>query len=79
MAGPLPRGPRRPLVVVLGASGYIGSAVLRELSRRPVRLRAVARGPFAPPVGGPAATEVVRADLTEEGAVAEAVRDADAV
>ncbi|MGW1375450.1 NAD-dependent epimerase/dehydratase family protein [Streptomyces sp. NPDC002446] len=84
MAGPLSPGTgrdtsRRPLVVVLGASGYIGSAVVRELSRRPIRLRAVARGPFAVPAGGLAASEAVRADLTEEGAVADAVRGADAV
>ncbi|WP_372352448.1 NAD-dependent epimerase/dehydratase family protein [Streptomyces sp. KL116D] len=84
MTGPLSPGAgrdasRRPLVVVLGASGYIGSAVLRELSRRRIRLRAVARGPFAAPAGGPAVTEVVRADLTEEGAVAAAVDGADAV
>ncbi|MEU5959572.1 NAD-dependent epimerase/dehydratase [Streptomyces sp. NPDC047525] len=70
---------RRPLVVVLGASGYIGSAVVRELSGRRIRLRAVARGPFAVPGGGRATTEVVRADLTEEGAVADAVHGADAV
>lgn len=70
---------RRPLVVVLGASGYIGSAVVRELSRRRIRLRAVARGPFTVPAGGRAVTTVVRADLTEEGAVADAVRGADAV
>ncbi|MER5852911.1 NAD-dependent epimerase/dehydratase [Streptomyces sp. NPDC002012] len=84
MAGPLSSdagwdASHRPLVVVLGASGYIGSAVVRELSRRRIRLRAVARGPFAVPAGGRAATEVVRADLTEEGAVADAVRGADAV
>ncbi|MEU8891606.1 NAD-dependent epimerase/dehydratase family protein [Streptomyces sp. NPDC048442] len=70
---------RRPLVVVLGASGYIGSAVLRELSHRRIRLRAVARRPFTVPDGGPAVIETSLADLTEEGAVAEAVRGADAV
>ncbi|MEV7019920.1 NAD-dependent epimerase/dehydratase [Streptomyces sp. NPDC093991] len=84
MVGPLSPGTRRdascrPLVVVLGASGYIGSAVVRELSRRRIRLRAVARGPFALPAGGRAAAEAVRVDLTEEGAVADAVRGADAV
>ncbi|GHI04272.1 hypothetical protein AQI88_25895 [Streptomyces cellostaticus] len=84
MAGPLSSGTGRdtsrpPLVVVLGASGYIGSAVVRELSRRRIRLRAVARGPFAVPAGGRAVTEVMRADLTEEGAVADAVSGADAV
>ncbi|MER8062663.1 MULTISPECIES: NAD-dependent epimerase/dehydratase family protein [unclassified Streptomyces] len=84
MAGPLCPGSgrdtaRRPLIVVLGASGYIGSAVVRELARRPVRLRAVARGPFTVPAGPPAEIEVMRADLTARGAVAEAVRGADAV
>ncbi|MGW7411699.1 NAD-dependent epimerase/dehydratase family protein [Streptomyces sp. NPDC054863] len=84
MAGPpspgtRPAASRRPLVVVLGASGYIGRAVLRELSRRPVRLRAVARRPFTVPDGGPAVVEKVLADLTDEGAVADAVRGADAV
>ncbi|MFI2620349.1 NAD-dependent epimerase/dehydratase family protein [Streptomyces sp. NPDC018584] len=83
MAGPLSSGTGRdasrlPLVVVLGASGYIGAAVVRELSRRRLRLRAVARRPFAVPAG-PAVTEAVRADLTEEGGVADAVRGADAV
>ncbi|MBA9050676.1 MULTISPECIES: NAD-dependent epimerase/dehydratase family protein [Streptomyces] len=84
MAGPLSPGTgrdtsRRPLIVVLGASGYIGSAVVRELACRPVRLRAVARGPFTVPAGGRAETAVMRTDLTAPDAVAEAVRGADAV
>ncbi|MEI5527686.1 NAD-dependent epimerase/dehydratase family protein [Streptomyces brasiliscabiei] len=67
-----------PLITVLGASGFVGSAVLRALSRRPVRLRAVARRPSTP-VPGPAETTVVTADLTDRTALAEAVAGADAV
>ena len=33
----------RPLVTVLGAAGFIGSAVVSALARRPVRLRLVSR------------------------------------
>lgn len=70
--------PHRPLITVLGASGFVGSAVTRALARRPVRLRAVARRPsvVAP---GPAETAVVTADLTDRAALAEAVAGSDAV
>ncbi|MFJ9520154.1 NAD-dependent epimerase/dehydratase family protein [Kitasatospora sp. NPDC101801] len=70
---------RAPLVVVLGASGYLGSAVVAELARRPVRLRLVARrAPVLP--GEPVADcESVLADLAAPGAAAEAVAGADAV
>jgi nucleoside-diphosphate-sugar epimerase len=67
-----------PLVTVLGASGFVGSAVTRALARRPIRLRAVARRPSAPPPG-PAETTVVTADLTDRAALAEAVAGSDAV
>ncbi|MFI2200289.1 NAD-dependent epimerase/dehydratase family protein [Streptomyces sp. NPDC020192] len=69
---------RTPLITVLGASGFVGSAVLRALAHRPVRLRAVARGPSAP-APGPAETAVVTADLTDRAALAEAVAGADVV
>lgn len=68
-----------PLITVLGASGFIGSAVTRELARRPVRLRTVARRPAAVPGAGPAEVEVRAADLTAPGELAEAVAGADAV
>ncbi|KNB52381.1 oxidoreductase [Streptomyces caatingaensis] len=71
--------PAGPLVAVLGASGFIGSAVLRELARGPWRIRAVSRRPAAVPAGARAAVEVRTADLTAPGATAEAVRDADVV
>ncbi|MFC5831570.1 NAD-dependent epimerase/dehydratase [Nonomuraea insulae] len=62
----------RPLVVVLGASGLVGSALVRRLADRPVRLRLVARRP-------PALPGSYAADLTEPGAVARAVDGADVV
>ncbi|RCV52884.1 NAD-dependent epimerase/dehydratase family protein [Marinitenerispora sediminis] len=70
----------RPLVAVLGASGFVGSAVTRELARRPIRLRTVARRPVGPlPAGAAAEHEPLVADLTGPGALAAAVAGADAV
>ncbi|MER5766262.1 NAD-dependent epimerase/dehydratase family protein [Streptomyces sp. NPDC001985] len=55
-----------PLHVVLGAGGGIGSAVVRELSRRGHRVRAVRRRPAS---GLPAGATALAADLsTAEGA-----------
>ncbi|MFD5013013.1 NAD-dependent epimerase/dehydratase [Streptomyces chartreusis] len=68
-----------PLVVLLGATGFVGSAVLRELARRPLRIRAVSRRPAPVPAGARADIEVRAADLTGPGAVAEAVAGADVV
>jgi nucleoside-diphosphate-sugar epimerase len=68
-----------PLVVVLGASGYLGTAITALLARRPVRLRAVARSPAVVPDRSVADVEVAVADLTERAAMAGAVRDADVV
>ncbi|MFI9630392.1 NAD-dependent epimerase/dehydratase family protein [Streptomyces sp. NPDC052042] len=76
-----------PLITVLGASGYIGSAVVGELARLPVRLRAVTRGTGPVLRDTAAATDaaraaditVCRADLTRPAAVADAVDGADAV
>ncbi|MEV6210112.1 NAD-dependent epimerase/dehydratase family protein [Kitasatospora sp. NPDC051914] len=76
---PAPGGSRAPLVVVLGASGYIGSAVVAELARRPVRLRLVARRPAVLPADRAAVVEDVPADLSVPGAGARAVAGADAV
>ncbi len=69
----------RPLVVVFGASGFLGSAVSRTLSALPVRLRVVARRETVLPGAPLAEVEVCRADLTARGAVADAVKDADVV
>jgi len=69
----------RPTVVVLGASGMLGTAVTRELSSRPIRLRAVGRRTPTVPHGCVADVEIHRADLTEPGEVARATEGADAV
>jgi nucleoside-diphosphate-sugar epimerase len=68
-----------PTVVVLGASGFLGSAITRQLSRRPIRLRAVARRPASVPTGGTAKVEVCQADLTVASSLANVVAGADAI
>lgn len=68
-----------PVIAVLGASGFVGSAVTAALAQLPVALRAVGRRPSSVPVTAAARTEVRTADLTRAGAVAEAVAGADVV
>ncbi|MET9247297.1 NAD(P)-dependent oxidoreductase [Nonomuraea sp. NPDC003709] len=70
--------PDRPLVTLLGASGFIGGELARRLAARPIRLRLVSRHPAAVPQG-PAQVEVVPADLRAPGVIEAAVADADAV
>ncbi|WP_328861958.1 NAD-dependent epimerase/dehydratase family protein [Streptomyces sp. NBC_00306] len=69
----------RPLVTVLGASGYIGSAVVALLRGRPVRLRTVSRRPCTVAGDGLAELDVRTADLTDPVSLAEAVAGSDAV
>ncbi|MFD6888659.1 NAD-dependent epimerase/dehydratase family protein [Streptomyces sp. NPDC059957] len=68
-----------PLIVVLGATGFVGSAVFRELARHPVRIRAVSRRKVTVPENALAEIEVFPADLTEPGQMAAAVAGADVV
>ncbi|MFF5364777.1 NAD-dependent epimerase/dehydratase family protein [Streptomyces scabiei] len=70
---------RRPLIAVLGASGFIGSAISAELAGRPVRLRTVARRPLPVPHGAVADVEPFQADLTRPGALADSVTGSDVV
>jgi nucleoside-diphosphate-sugar epimerase len=74
-----PGGDRRPpLVAILGASGFLGSAVSARLSRQHVRLRLVSRRlPARPP--GPAPVERLSRDLTDPRQVRESVAGVDAV
>ncbi|OKH96180.1 NAD-dependent epimerase/dehydratase family protein [Streptomyces uncialis] len=69
----------RPLVTVLGASGYLGSVLTALLADLPVRLRAVARRPSPVPARTTADVEVRTADLTDATSLAAAVADADVV
>ncbi|WP_017545365.1 NAD-dependent epimerase/dehydratase family protein [Nocardiopsis prasina] len=69
----------RPLVVVLGASGFIGSAITRQLARQPLRLRLIARGPTPLPHNPTAHIETIRADLTQSDTLTRCVTDADAI
>ncbi|TJZ52152.1 NAD-dependent epimerase/dehydratase family protein [Streptomyces piniterrae] len=69
----------RPLVVVLGASGYLGTAVTRELAARDIRLRLVSRRPAGVPEGARAVIEEFGADLTDRARLAAAVEGADVV
>lgn len=68
-----------PRIVLLGATGFVGSVVLRELATRPGRVRAVGRRPAPVPTGAVAEIEPRAVDLTEPGAVASVVSDADVV
>lgn len=67
------------LITVLGASGLLGTAIVRELADRPVRLRLASRRPPNVPEGCRASIETCTGDLTEPGAVARAVEGADVV
>lgn len=69
----------RPRITVLGASGFVGSAVLAALAPHPVAVRAVSRMPATVPATGEAEFEVFTADLTATGNVEDAVAGADAV
>ena len=57
--------PAAPLVLLTGATGYVGSRLLRRLQERPVRLRCLARTPgkLRPQVAE--ATEVVEGDVLD--------------
>jgi len=69
----------RPLFVVLGASGFIGSAVVGALAGRSCRIRAVSRRPAPPPPDGVAGYDAVQADLTDPAQLAASIAGADAV
>ncbi|WP_211659195.1 NAD-dependent epimerase/dehydratase [Phytoactinopolyspora halophila] len=70
---------RKPVVSVLGASGYLGSVLTGFLANLPIRLRAVARRHSPVPERSLAEIEVCATDLTDPGCLADAVADADVV
>lgn len=70
---------RHTKVVLLGATGFIGSALLRRFATRPMQIRAVSRRPAVVPDDAVADVEVCPVDLAERGAVADVVEDCDVV
>ncbi|MFJ7219513.1 SDR family NAD(P)-dependent oxidoreductase [Amycolatopsis sp. NPDC098790] len=72
-------------VTVTGGTGFVGAHTVGELLRRGHRVRVLARDPARLPAAleplgaDPRAVEVVAGDVTDEAAVAAAVRGADAV
>jgi uncharacterized protein YbjT (DUF2867 family) len=66
----------KQLIVLTGATGYVGGRLLKALEREGYRIRCLARRPefLSPHVG--ASTEVVRADVMEGSSLREALRGA---
>src|SRR5947207_11926841 len=67
------------LVTVLGAAGFVGSAVVAELARLRLRLRLVSRERSLPPPPPPSLVESRTADLAEAHAVRDVVTGSDAI
>ncbi|GAB2650644.1 NAD(P)H-binding protein [Nocardia goodfellowii] len=64
------------MILVTGATGTIGSAVVRQLAEREVKVRAVTRDPAR--LQAPAGVEVVRGDYTDGASMAAAMAGAEA-
>ena len=69
--------PNRPVVLVAGATGYVGGRLIPELERQPVALRCLARNPekLRQSVGG--STEVVQGDVLDEASLMTALNGVD--
>jgi nucleoside-diphosphate-sugar epimerase len=66
---------KKKVVLVTGATGFIGSRVAMELVKKGARVRALARHPARARDLGSAGVSVVAGDMTDPGALAGAVRD----
>ncbi len=69
----------QPLVLLTGATGYVGGRLLRALQSRGVRLRCLARQPERLQEHVSASTEIVAGDVLDEATLTAAMRGVDAV
>lgn len=65
-------------IVLIGASGFVGSAILKEALERGIAVKAVVRNPSKVTITHPN-LQVVAADVSSPDEVAKVVRGADAV
>jgi len=65
-------------IVLIGASGFVGSAILNEALNRGIKVTAVVRNPERMKISDENLT-VVKADVSDAGKVAEISKGADAV
>ncbi|MCD8186502.1 MAG: NAD(P)-dependent oxidoreductase [Rikenellaceae bacterium] len=65
-------------IVLIGASGYVGSAILNEALNRGIKVTAVVRNPESIKISNADLT-IVQADVSDADKVAEISKDADAV
>jgi nucleoside-diphosphate-sugar epimerase len=66
-------------VTVLGAAGFLGSALARALSRQDIRLRLVARRPVALPADAIADVSTHLIDVTDAGALSAVLEGSDVI
>src|SRR3954451_15998461 len=71
-----PEAPDAPLVLLTGASGYVGGRLIPLLERQPVVLRCLARNPAQLRPLVKQSTQVVRGDVLDPGSLDEALRGA---
>lgn len=65
-------------IVLIGASGFVGSAILNEALNRGIKVTAVVRNPEAIKISGPNLT-IVKADVSDTDTVAKISKGTDAV
>jgi putative NADH-flavin reductase len=65
-------------IVLIGASGFVGSAILNESLNRGIKVTAVVRNPEAVKISNPDLS-IVKADVSDAEKVAQICKDADAV